>query len=158
MPLTGDPSNFQDPLENYEEQTYSDELERALVEETVAAIQSAPFDCISPDTTIEDAVKKLAASDVACLLVEEEGDLVGLFTDREVLDKLAVEYESVKNMPVRMVMTADPVFVYSTDTPAAVLHVMAVSGHRHVPVIARDGNLLGIASPQRVVGFLQQYF
>ena len=74
------------------------------------------------------------------------------------LDKLATwSTKHIHDRPVRIVMTHDPVFVYDTDTPAAVLHVMAISGHRHVPVVSRDHKLLGIVSPQRVTGFLQKY-
>ena len=35
---------------------------------------------------------------------------------------------------------------------------MAVSGYRHVPILDLDDNLIGIVSPQRVTGFLQQHF
>ena len=149
--------DFQDPLENYEPKSYTDPVERALAEETVEAIQHQPFETISPDTTVSDAVRKLSGLHIACLLVEADVKLVGVFSDRDVLDKVALEYDTVKDRPVREVMTTQPVYVYVTDPAAAALSVMAVSGHRHVPILDLDDRLVGIASPQRVTAFLQRH-
>ncbi len=46
----------------------------------------------------------------------------------------------------------------STDSSAAVLNVMAISGFRHVPVLSLDGKIVGIATPQRVTSFLLEAF
>lgn len=148
---------FQDPLKDYAPKEYDDALERALAEESVAAIQHEPFATVPPDMPVRAAVEKLAGLRVACLLVTEGDQLVGLVTDRDVLNRVALEYESVKDRPVREVMTTEPVFVYDTDAAAAVLTVMAIVGYRHVPVLDAQGRLVGIVSPQRVTGFLQKY-
>ncbi|MEM8864896.1 MAG: CBS domain-containing protein [Planctomycetota bacterium] len=151
-------SEFQDPLENYEPPTYDDPLEQALAEETVSVIQSIPFAKVTPATPIGEAVEMLANLHGSCLLVEDEGRLVGVFTDRDVLDKVALGYDDAKTRTVSSVMTHDPVYVYDTDSLAAALTVMAVSGFRYVPVVDHDGKILGIVSPQRVTGFLRRVF
>jgi CBS domain-containing protein len=51
-------------------------------------------------------------------------------------------------------MTKDPVFVYDTDSSGAALCVMAVAGHRHVPVLDREHRIIGIVTPQRITSFL----
>ena len=151
------PAEFQDPLENYEPKEYTDPLERALAEETVAAIQSTPYASVTADASIEEAVQELASLHVACLLVEEDGKLLGVFTHRTVLDRVVLEYEDIKQKPVREVMATNPVFVYETDSSAAALAVMAVVGYRHVPVLSTDEKILGIVSPQRITAFLMQH-
>ena len=154
-----DPDEFQDPLENYEPKTYSDPLEKALVEEEIGTIRHEPFKTISSDTLVHAAVEQLAALHVACLLVEDEKNkLVGVFSDRDVLTKVAFEYDDVKDLPVRDVMTTDPIYVHETDSAAASLCVMAVCGYRHVPVLDLNDNLVGIISPQRLTEFLQHHF
>ena len=150
------PDEFQDPLENFEPKTYDDPVERALAEETADAIQHQPVATIAADTAIADAVEKLAGFHVACLLVVEDDKLVGVFSDRDVLDKVALEHEQLKDHPVSEVMTRDPVYVYQTDPSAAALSVMAISGFRHVPILDLDEKLTGIVSPQRVTAFLQK--
>ncbi len=104
-----------------------------------------------------EAVRQLSRFHIACLLVAVEGKLVGVFSDRDVLDKVALEYDAVKDRPVSDVMTTSPVHVYESDPAAAALSVMAVSGHRYVPILNLDDRLVGIASPQRVASFLQRY-
>ncbi len=153
-----DPESFQDPLENYDPKTYSSPLEQALAEKTVAAIQHQPYVSVTPDTPISEAVRKLAGLHVACLLVEENGKLQGVFTDRNVLEHVAQEYDQIKDHPVREVMTPNPVYVYETDKAAAALSVMALCGFRHVPVLDLEEHIVGIASPQRVTDFLQKHF
>ena len=155
---SADPEEFQDPLENYDPKTYADRLEQALAEESVAAIKHEPFASVSPDTPICEAVEKLAGLHVACLLVEDGGELLGVFSDRDVLDKVALEFTERRDDKVRDVMTENPVYVYENDSAAATLSVMAVSGFRHVPVLDLDNQLVGIVSPQRITKFLHQYF
>ena len=149
---------FQDPLENYDPAKYDDAIQEALAEQTVVAIQHEPLATIKPNITVVEAIDTLAGQHVSCLLVEEDGKLVGVFSDRDVLNKVALEYDAVKDKPVSDVMTTNPVFVYDTDPSAAALSVMAVSGYRHVPIVNIDGKLTGIASPQRVTAFLQKFF
>jgi CBS domain-containing protein len=151
------PDDFQDPLENYDPAVYRDALEEALAEQTVCAIRSQPYVSVHPDTPTLTAVEKLANLHVACLLVEEDGQLVGVFTDRDVLDKVALEVEEVHSRPLREAMTANPVFVYESDSAAAALSVMAVSGFRHVPVVDLDKKAVGIVSPHRVTVFLNEH-
>ena len=148
---------FQDPLEDYEPPEYGDRLEEALGEQPVTAMQAQPFECIPPDMSVEDAIQKLAEIGHACLLVTEGDRLVGLFMDRDVLDRVALEYDQVRDKPVSDVMTTNPVYVHDTDSAGAALCVMAVSGYRHVPVVSLDGKLVGIVSPQRVTEFLVEH-
>jgi CBS domain-containing protein len=152
----GKGDEFQDPLENYDPKQYDDPLERSLAEDSVLSVQATPYASVPPDTPVWQAVKRLAELHVACLLVEEDGRLQGVFTDRDVLNNVALEYEQVKDRPVRDVMTSNPVYVHETDSVAAALSVMAVCGFRHVPVLSLDGKILGIVSPQRVANFLQE--
>jgi CBS domain-containing protein len=152
-----EPDEFQDPLQNYDPKVYNDPLEKALAEETVAAIQSSPVVKVSPDTSVRQAIEALADLRVSCLLVEDAGKLVGVFSDRDVLERVALEYEQVQDHPVRELMTANPVVVYESDSAAAALSIMAVSGFRHVPVTKVDGTIVGIISPQRVTEFLRKH-
>lgn len=152
-----EPEEFIDPLQNYDPKSYKDSLEQALAEESVTAIQCTPVATIDPDTPIHAAVKTLAGMQVACLLVEEDGRLVGVFSDRDVLDRIALEYEQVKDRPVSEFMTTDPIYAYESDSAAAALSIMAVSGVRHVPVTNIDQKVVGIVSPQRVTEFLRKH-
>ena len=149
---------FQDPLENYDPKTYRDRLEEALAEETVSAIRSRPYAEISPDKTVYGALQALAGLKVASLLVVEDHKLIGVFTERDALERVASRYREVKDLPVREVMTSNPVVVYQTDPAGAALSAIAVAGYRHVPVLDIDENVVGVISPHRVFEFIQKRF
>ncbi len=147
--------DFVDPLSNYEPRQYSDAIQEALAEETVAAIRSRPHAEISPDNTIYSALQALAGLQVASLLVVDKGRLVGVFTERDVLERVALRFDEVKDRPVREVMTSNPVVVYESDPAGAALSAIAVAGFRHVPVVDLNGAVVGVISPRRVFEFLQ---
>lgn len=153
-----DPDEFQDPLENYEPRKYEDPLEEALVEKEIGTIRHEPFVTISSEMPVHEAVEKLAGMHVACLLVAEQDRLVGVFSERDVMEKVAFEYEDIKDQPVKTVMTDDPIYVNETDSAISSLSVMALCGYRHVPVVDLNDNLTGIVSPQRLMEFLQDHF
>ena len=149
---------FKDPLSNYDSATYHDPLEKAIAQQTDGAVESQPCATIAPDTPVHQAVQRLSNLEVACLVVAENRRLLGVFTERDVLDKVALQFDEVKDRPVSEVMTPKPDFVYETDAVAAALFVMAASGHRHVPVLDPNERIVGIVSPIRVTTFLQRYF
>jgi CBS domain-containing protein len=149
---------FEDPLENYEPQTYSDRLAEALAEETISAIKSKPYAEIAPDKSVYGALQALAGLKVASLLVVKEGRLVGVFTERDALERVVARIDEIRDLRVSEVMTTNPVVVYETDPAGAALHAIAVAGYRHVPVLDIQDNVVGVISPRRVIAFLQARF
>ncbi|HIK95234.1 MAG TPA: CBS domain-containing protein [Planctomycetes bacterium] len=146
--------SFEDPLENYAPPVFEDPVEQALHEELVSTLQTQPHSCVSADTSVRDTMKLMVGRQIACVLVEEGERLVGVFGDRDVLDKVALEYDDVIDRPVCEVMSTRPVSVLDHDSAAKVLAIMAVSGYRHVPVTTPEGKTIGIVSPQRMAHFL----
>ncbi len=148
---------FQDPLEDYSEPKFSDPVEAAIHDALVSEIQTQPHLCVSSDTSVREAMQLMVGQHIACVLVEEEGVLVGVFGDRDVLDKVALEYDEVIDGPVSAVMSSNPVFVGESDSVARVMSIMAISGYRHVPVVSPEGQPVGIVSPHRLGGFLKEH-
>jgi len=148
--------DFVDPLSDYEPREYSDALREALAEENVSAIRSRPYAEISPDKSVYSALQALAGLKVASLLVVDDGRLVGVFTERDVLERVALRSDETKRMTVREVMTSNPVVVHETDPAGAALSAIAVAGFRHVPVLDVRNAVVGVISPRRVFEFLLQ--
>jgi len=136
----------------------AEQFHREVVTYRIDVIQSCPFASVRPTTRISDAVRKLVRDKIACLLIEEEERLIGVFSDRDVLDKVSLEFDRVKDDPVSDVMNRNPVYVYDISSAAAALTVMSVCGYRHVPVVNLQEKLVGIVSPQRVTRFLKKYY
>jgi signal-transduction protein with cAMP-binding, CBS, and nucleotidyltransferase domain len=88
---------------------------------------------IDAATPVEAAIERMRSEGIDCLLVTEGGTLVGIFTDRDAILKVAGSQDGGR--PVREVMTPDPVVLRSGDPVAVAIHKMAVGGFRHVPVV-----------------------
>ncbi|NNE01327.1 MAG: CBS domain-containing protein [Pirellulaceae bacterium] len=156
--MSGDAVEFKDPLSDYEPVAYDSELHRALAEDTVDALTSQPCIEVEPSATVGEAIDRLHAANASSLLVVSDGKVVGIFTGRDVLEKVAERYANWADTAVGEVMTANPTVVYQTDPVAIALAAIAVAGHRHVPVLAIDGTSRGILSPRRVFDFIEKHF
>ena len=145
---------FVDPLQNYEPVEYESRLEEALAEEKVSAISILPCETVSPTTSVRDAIDKLNSLSISSLIIVDESRVVGIFTERDVLERVAQQFSQVADSPVSEVMTADPFVVYRNDPVGAAVAATTLAGYRHVPVIDESGNLLGMISPPRVFEFM----
>jgi CBS domain-containing protein len=96
---------------------------------------------------VEDAVERMRSEGVDCLLVTDAGSLVGIFTDRDAILKVAGQPAAGRTMGD--VMTHDPVVLRSGDPVAVAIHKMAVGGFRHVPIVDR-GVPTGVVSARDV--------
>ena len=63
-------------------------VERALLTDRVRLFQGRKPLTVSPRTSVREVLRMLADNKVGCLLVEEDGKTVGIFTERDVLLKL----------------------------------------------------------------------
>ena len=102
---------------------------------------------IDADASLEDAIGRMRAEGVDCLLVTDAGVLVGIFTDRDAILKVAGQ--PIENRTVGEVMTHDPVILRSGDPVAVAIHKMAVGGFRHVPIV-KGGVPVGVVSARDV--------
>ncbi len=104
----------------------------------------APITVHVSDSLLE-AVHKMASRDVGCILVLEHGDLVGIFTERDLLRFFARFKLSDIEHSVDAFMTRNPVCADRNDEFESVFMKMKVNGIRHIPVL-EDGKLVGIVS------------
>jgi CBS domain-containing protein len=107
---------------------------------------SAP-NLIDADASIDEAIRRMQGDGVDCLLVTEGGALVGIFTDRDAILKVAGQ--PTANRTIREVMTGDPVILRGGDPVAVAIHKMAVGGFRHVPFV-KAGVPVGVVSAKDV--------
>ena len=152
------PGEFKDPLSNYEEPQFDDELERSLLQDTIADVMTyKPYKTVSATTTVGQAMKIMVDLDIACLMVVEDDKLVGIFSERDVLNHATEDYNAAKDKPIRDCMTPDPIVVHETECPAKALNQMAVGGFRHIPVLTVDERIAGILGPRRVVKYVENF-
>jgi CBS domain-containing protein len=95
---------------------------------------------------------------VGCVLVEKEGRLLGIFTERDILTKLVGTGYDPAKVQVDEVMTRDPETLTSDDPIAFAMQRMSVGGFRHVPLVDPNGRPVGILSVKDIVDYLAEHF
>jgi CBS domain-containing protein len=107
---------------------------------------------ISGDASVRDAVKTMVDANIGALLVTEDDEIVGIFTERDYLRRMAVSDRRDEETPVRDVMTS-PVMIVGPDTSVdETMALMTDRRIRHAPVVD-DGELVGMIS----IGDLVKY-
>jgi CBS domain-containing protein len=107
---------------------------------------------VSVLATVEDAVNMMMDKDVgAVAVIDEQGIVAGMFTERDVLAKFALSGRTAATTPVRELMS--PMVEMATDetTAAEAFKVMLERHYRHLPVVDDHGKVLGILSIRNIL-------
>jgi signal transduction histidine kinase len=102
---------------------------------------------ISIERTVAQAAEEMAERGCGAILVEDHGQLVGIFTERDILTRIVARGRDPKTTPVGFAMSSDPVYLAldaTTDVDGA-LEIMETRRFRHLPIL--DGKkIVGIVS------------
>jgi CBS domain-containing protein len=101
---------------------------------------------LPPDATVREACRKMAERRVGAVLVTEDRELVGIFTGRDAVARVLAEGRDAKMTMLSQVMTKNPTTVHPGCTAIECLRLMRDCGFRHVPIVSRDGALVGVVS------------
>jgi CBS domain-containing protein len=139
LPGNEECSNCQQDLTPLDRPAAHDRVERSIMEDLVSVLHPKPPVTIRPDTTVQAAIQVMLEHDIgALLIVDSKGKMLGIFSERDLLSKVAGVQQNYGDLPVASYMTANPEFVSPSDTLGFVLHKMDGGGYRHLPVIQGD--------------------
>ena len=111
---------------------------------------------VTPDVTVSKAVALMKKKRVSAVLVVEKKKprkLVGLFTERDFLDR-ALGARGFGRLKVSKVMTRDPEALSPGDSVAYALNKMNVGRYRHVPLVDGGGVPVGMVSARDLIDFI----
>ncbi len=104
------------------------------------------------DATAAQAVRLMLDRHVgAVAVVDADRKIAGIFTERDVLIKLALSGRDLETTPVRDVMTTPVELATSATSPGEALTTMVDRHFRHLPIVDYDGRLLGMLSIRDVL-------
>lgn len=133
------------------------DIEGDLLRRPLGDLATGSFLRISPDQSVRETVAAWKQGGQHCAVVVSDESIVGIFTERDLLCKVASDYAARADAPVRDFMTPDPVTLDSEVPIAFGLNRMMVGGYRHVP-ISRDGRLCGVVSVRDILAYLVHQF
>lgn len=110
---------------------------------------------IDREATVFEAIGKMVAENVGSLVVTGGDAIVGIFTERDYLRRIALQGRSSKTTKVREVTTEQLIVVDPSRPVEECMAIMTREHIRHLPVI-EGGKLAGIVSIGDVVKFLSK--
>jgi CBS domain-containing protein len=113
----------------------------------VLAAKGDQVHTISADATVLQATREMNGHKIGALVVTDDGDqVVGIFTERDVLMRVVAEEQSPSDLRVGDVMTKDVICCSPEDDLDEVSAIMKRHRIRHVPVCDKRGQVLGMIS------------
>lgn len=112
---------------------------------------------ISPTTPLSEVYRKFDEQRHGAAMVCDGERVVGVFTQRDVLYRTALE-GLAPDTPVAEVMSTSPVTVRPDQPLAEAIQVMVERGYRHVPVVDGEGRQQGLLSSRVILKFIADHF
>ncbi len=125
-------------------------LQHTAIRELVT--HSRPVSC-GRQMTVSDAAALMSQSNVGTLAVCEEGRLVGIFTDKDLRNRVVAARLGF-DTPVGAVMTPEPRSLPGSASAVEAMALMAAGGFRHIPVCEQNGGLMAILSATDILAHL----
>ncbi|MFQ5751015.1 MAG: cyclic nucleotide-binding/CBS domain-containing protein [bacterium] len=110
--------------------------------------------CVEIGTQVYEVIKVMKDNGIGCVCVVDNHELVGIFTERDVLIKVIGGKLNVQKIKIEDVMTPHPEYLFQDDQIAFALNRMHVGGFRHIPLLNFQGQPTGIISVKDIIGHL----
>jgi CBS domain-containing protein len=105
---------------------------------------------VSKETTVSEAAGLMASKNAGAVLVIDNQQLVGIFTERDAVFRVLAMGKDAVSTQLRDVMTAAPSTVAGSTSYGHALLLMHEKGFRHVPVVDGD-RVIGIVASRNAM-------
>ena len=100
---------------------------------------------VEPGETAHGAMQLMADKKIGALLVEENGKMVGIISERDYPGKAKALHKPLRDVLVKEIMSSHVIHVSPDDTIEHCMELVTKNHVRHLPVL-KDGKILGIIS------------
>ena len=134
-------------------------VEEAMLDRPIRELPTLRLpSCVSRGTSLRQAIERMVAEKIGCILIVDGDRLVGVFTERDVLTKVVDRPIDLDRTPVEQLMTKDPECLRPDEPLAYALNKMTVGGFRHVPLTDPEGRPAGLVSMRDIVEYIVDLF
>lgn len=111
-------------------------MQRKIVPDIVQPVDVAS---VTAEDTVLDAAKAMRDKKIAALIVvDADGNLIGIVTERDVVFRLTAEGKDAATTKIADIMTPNPDTLAPGDSASDALELMQTRNYRHLPVV--EGN------------------
>ena len=132
-------------------------IENVLHQTKIRHINWAPVICVESHHSLGEVLATMRSSRVGCVLITENQKLVGIFTERDVISRIAGSNLDYSRL-IREFMTPQPKTLHPEDSFATAIQVMDKGCYRDIPLVDHEGRLLGRLSVKNIIDFLTEHY
>ena len=136
----------------------SPDLESALANESVGSAASHPALLVDALTPLSRVLELMREGNRGAVLVVSDGALVGIFTERDVLMRIAGQSLDLERNAISQLMTANPVTLPVDASVAFALNKMLIEGFRHIPLVDDENRPIAVVSMRDLIDYLSNFF
>lgn len=100
---------------------------------------------LPPSASVQTAAKLMTQHNVGAVMVVEKAKLIGIFTERDMVNRVVAEGLGPEKTPLQRVMTRNPITLEIGESVTTALEIMNKFSFRHLPLLDR-GQLVGMIS------------
>ncbi|MEW6730117.1 MAG: CBS domain-containing protein [Acidobacteriota bacterium] len=113
--------------------------------------------CVNPQNSLGVVLARMQQARISCVLVCEGKKLQGIFTTRDVLNKV-IDCGVDPQTTISTFMTSTPTTLSSDASIAEAIQLMDSASVRHVPLVDVSGEVTGMISADHIVHYLVEHF
>jgi CBS domain-containing protein len=98
------------------------------------------------DATAFDAAQVMAEHYIGAVPVVHERELIGIFTERDLVNRVVAAGKRPEDVMLRDAMTVEPMTITRSQSLSDAMDMMASHEYRHLPVLNDEGALTGMLS------------
>ena len=133
-------------------------IETDLQEENIGRLDLSGYASVQKGTVIREVLDIMRNQRVSANFEEDEsGKLAGIFTERDVQNKV-VDAPATWKETVETAMTPSPETLGCEEPVGHALRLMNAGHYRNVPILAEDGSVAGNLSQHAIIQFLTDRF
>lgn len=123
---------------------------------TVGDVLRQGMPVVRPDAPVSDAVRVMQERDASGVIVTEGDRVLGIFTERDFLNRVAGDGRCPGSTKVDEVMTRDPDVLEPGDCVSYAINRMGTGRIRNVPIVDPTGRPIGCLHVRDVLGHLSE--
>jgi CBS domain-containing protein len=133
------------------------ELTEKLRQERIGHLPLTEIIVLHENTPVAEAVARMEEKRIGCVLIEKEGRLHGLMSERDVLVKYVGGAE-LDATPIRDLMSTKLETLSLENTMEEAIRTMVKGGYRHVPLVDAEMKILGMIRAIDIVDYIAEHF
>ena len=135
------------------------DIERSLMEDPILSLQPIKPLTVVPQTSLANAIQMMRNHGIGCVLItNDDGKLVGILTERDLLQKVAGQQLNLDQCIVEDFMSQAPESSKPEHPLGYALHRMIIGDIRYLPVVDKNDRPAGILSSRDIIAYIAMRF